>query len=167
MKEHGSGKEEALAAKRTVGAAISIERLDLSRTDIADLVIESESEGYRHIRRLLDDYANGRNRFAEAGEALYAAVLHNRIIGVCGLNRDPYRPGVRSGRVRRLYVRQAYRRFGAGRKLMDAVIEEAKKHYTSLLLRTTNPEADCFYRSLGFTVLRDNEHATHMLEISP
>jgi hypothetical protein len=69
---------------------LKIKEIDLNKTEITDLVNESLTEGHRHISRLLEDYKSGRNRFSEEGEALFAAYLKDRIIGICGLNKDPY-----------------------------------------------------------------------------
>jgi GNAT superfamily N-acetyltransferase len=140
---------------------INIKEIDLNKTEITDLVNESLSEGHRHINRLLEDYRSGTNRFDEEGEALFAAYLKDRIIGICGLNKDPYLNDRSIGRVRRLYVLKEYRQHGVGRRLMEAVIQEAKRHYTVILLNTDNPVADKFYRSIGFSDHLTYSNCTH------
>jgi GNAT superfamily N-acetyltransferase len=144
---------------------IKIMAVDLDKANIADLVIESLNEGHRHIQRLHEEYESGKNRFSGSGEALFAAFLNDRIIGICGLNKDPYLAETGMGRVRRLYVLNAYRRHGVGRKLVNAVIQEAKKYYTVIVLRTDNPVADKFYRSLGFSDQPKYAHSTHHLQL--
>jgi GNAT superfamily N-acetyltransferase len=129
------------------------------------LVEESVSEGFRHIRRLVTDYENGVNKFDKDGEALFIAYQINNIVGVCGLNQDPYSNNTDVGRVRRLYVSPRLRRFGIGRMLMDSVIAEAKQHYKLLALKTDNPTADVFYRSIGFSVDCDSENRSHFLNL--
>lgn len=141
----------------------NIREIDLDKTDITDLVNESLSEGHLHISRLLEDYKSGRNRFSEEGEALFAAFLKDQIIGIGGLNKDPYLNDNSIGRVRRLYVLKSFRQHGIGRKLMDAVIQEAKRHYTVIVLNTDNPVADKFYRSLGFSDQLSYNNCTHYL----
>ncbi|MDL1163734.1 GNAT family N-acetyltransferase [Yersinia pestis] len=86
------------------------------------------------------------------------------VIGICGLNRDPYSGGS-IGRIRRLYVLKEFRRHGAGRRLVEAVIHKASSHYTKLVLKTDNPKAAEFYKNLGFKEIADDEIVTHELEL--
>ncbi len=133
--------------------------------EMSGLLQESESEGFRFIRRLVDDYASGANRFADPGEALYGAYSPG-LVGICGLNRDPYLSDPDMGRVRHLYVVRSFRRAGFGRSLIETLIADARRHFRLLALRTTNPEAGRFYRALGFTAGSRFEHATHYLDLS-
>lgn len=132
---------------------------------MSGLLQESESEGFGFIRRLVDDYVSGANRFAASGEALYGA-YYPGLVGICGLNRDPYLSDPNVGRVRHLYVLRSYRRAGVGRSLVGTVIADARSHFRLLVLRTTNPEADKFYRALGFSAEPRLEQATHYLDLS-
>jgi GNAT superfamily N-acetyltransferase len=143
----------------------NITEIDLNKTEIIDLVKESLTEGHRHISRLLEDYKSGRNRFSEDGEALFAAFLKDRIIGICGLNKDPILNDKSIGRVRRLYVLKEYRQHGVGRRLMDTVIQVAMRHYNVIVLNTDNPVADKFYRSLGFSDQLTYTNSTHHLTL--
>lgn len=128
--------------------------VELDTRKLAPLVEESSGEGFRHLQRLVSDYDSGRNRFDKEGEALFLAYHRHGIAGVGGLNRDPYSEGFKVGRVRRVYVSPGARRLGIGRLMMDAIILEAGKHYVTLVLKTDNPAADGFYRSIGFSVDR-------------
>jgi len=130
------------------------------------LLEESTSEEFRHLKRLVADYEAGTNRFDGVGEALFIAVINGDIVGVCGLNQDPYAGSKAVGRVRRLYVLASVRRFGIGRLLMDSVIAEAKNYYQLLVLKTDNPNADLFYHSIGFSNMADSENDTHFLKLS-
>lgn len=130
---------------------ITVRRIDrLSEEEIERLVEASLEEGYRHIKRLTDDYREGKNRFDKPGEALFGAFRGKEWVGICGLNQDPYTEGDAIGRIRRMYVLPEYRRYGIGRLLMRAVLGEAEMHFHAVALRTDNPVADRFYRSLGF-----------------
>ncbi|WNQ08823.1 GNAT family N-acetyltransferase [Paenibacillus aurantius] len=135
---------------------------DIHRLDL--LVEESVREGFRHLTRLVNEYASGVNRFGKDGEALFMAMRNKEVVGVCGgLNRDPFTAGKERGRVRRLYTSPSARRSGIGRKLMQAVMIEARKHYKCLTLKTDNPAADAFYRSLGFQVISGSDTDTHVI----
>jgi hypothetical protein len=74
----------------------------LSVAEIEPLVIESEHEGWRFLRRLLDEWLTGQNRFDRPGERLLSARSAGQLIGICGLNIDPNETDGRIGRVRRL-----------------------------------------------------------------
>lgn len=128
---------------------------------ITPLVAESRAEGITFIQRLHDEYANGRNRFDQPGEALFVALDGARTVGVCGLNRDPYLDDPSVGRVRHLYVERAHRRGGVARALMDAVLGTARLHFRGVTLRTENPIAARFYCSLGFEENPPLRGATH------
>ena len=129
------------------------------------LVTESETAGMRLVRRLVDEWRGGSNRFDRPGEALFGAWLGERLVGVCGLNVDPYAgdPGI--GRVRHLYVLVAARRHGAARALMAEVLGAARGRFPTLRLSTTNPAAARLYESLGFRPVTERE-CTHVLRPS-
>jgi GNAT superfamily N-acetyltransferase len=146
---------------------VTVERLtDLPPDALAALVAESERDGWRFVRRLSDEWAAGTNRFDHPGEALFGAWAAGRLVGVCGLNVDPYTADGTDGRVRRLYVLAAFRRLGVGRRLVRAVVAAARGRFGSLRLRTESREAAAFYEGLGFRpVCRPD--CTHTLELKP
>jgi GNAT superfamily N-acetyltransferase len=144
-----------------------IERLaELPPDGLAQLAAESEQSGFRFVRRLLDEWTAGVNRFDRPGEALFAAVVGDRTVGVCGLNVDPYAPAARVGRLRRLYVLAASRRAGVGRLLVAAVVTAARGTFDRLRLRTDHPEAARFYERLGFRPCPGADDCTHVLELA-
>jgi GNAT superfamily N-acetyltransferase len=145
-------------------AIVRIERMLPDR--LADLVAESETAGLRFLRRLVVDWESGHNRFAGPGEAFFAAVSGPRVVGVCGLNADPYAavPGV--GRVRRLYVLAAFRRSGVGRRLVRAVVAAARGPFQQLRLRTDGEAAARFYVALGFQPCAGVPDCTHTLRLA-
>jgi hypothetical protein len=69
-----------------------------------NLLSASQQEGFHSIHRLIYDWEAGHNRFNRPGDALFAAEQNNCLVGVCGLNNDPYCTDSTIGRVRRLYV---------------------------------------------------------------
>ena len=75
-----------------------VDELPLNR--FAELLAESEDSGYRFLRRVVDEWESGANRFSRPDEALLIAELRGRWVGVCGLSIDPYLEDHRVGRVR-------------------------------------------------------------------
>jgi GNAT superfamily N-acetyltransferase len=126
-------------------------------------VADGEAAGSGIVRRLVDEWTSGVNRFDGPGEALFGASVGGRLVGVCGLNVDPYAAHARTGRVRHLYVLSPFRGRGVGRALVTAVIEAARGRFDSLRLRTGNPVAARLYESLGFHASNGLPHATHIM----
>jgi len=139
-----------------------IKELDLQA--LGGLRRESSLAGCRFIERLCDEWASGTNRFSAPGEALFLATVGDQVVGVCGLNRDPYVPDPSVGRVRRLYVARAHRRGGVGRALLEAVLAHARAHFR--LLRLRSEEAGEFYLTHGFRRIASEPDTTHVFEIS-
>ena len=131
---------------------VAVDRLqDLPIDSLTRLIAESEQAGWRFLRRLADEWASGANRSSKPGEAIFAAWAAGTLIGVCGLNVDPYAGDRRVGRVRHLYVLSDFRRLGVGRRLVEAVVAAAKGRFVLLRLRTENGEAAEFYEELGIS----------------
>ncbi len=146
---------------------LSVTRLDELPPDrLADLIAESEREGFALVRRLVDDWESGDNRFDRPGEALFAVVADGRVLGVCGLNIDPYLPGGMVGRVRHLYVVATFRRRGIGTGLVAAVIRAARGTFDRLRLRTESESAVRFYESLGFLSCTGEPECTCTLQLA-
>jgi ribosomal protein S18 acetylase RimI-like enzyme len=142
---------------------IRCERLhDLASPDVAALLSDSEQAGVRLVRRLVDEWADGTNRFDRPGEALFGAWVDGRLAGVCGLNVDPYAGDERVGRVRHLYVLTSSRRLGVGRELVACVLAAARGRFGRLRLSTTNPAAARLYEALGFRPVSERD-CTHVL----
>ena len=142
-----------------------IERLDGPPAEcLGGLIAESEQYGLRFVRRLADDWASGANRFDRPGEVLYVARVAGRIVGVCGLNVDPYATSPSVGRVRHLYVLAGYRRLGIGRQLVTKIMKAGQACFDTLRLRTENPAAAQLYEGLGFRWRVDVQHCTHVME---
>jgi GNAT superfamily N-acetyltransferase len=145
---------------------ISIHQVeDLAHRSLDGLIAESRAQGFRFLRRLADEWRAGTNRFDAPGEALFVATCDGRVVGVCGLNADPYAADARTGRVRHLYVAAHYRRAGVGRALIARVVAAANRSFTRLTLRTDTLAGDAFYRALGFQRAEGVVGATHELPI--
>ena len=139
---------------------------DLPADALSSLVVESERDAWRFVRRLADEWASGANRFDGAGEALLAARVDRALVGVCGLNLDPYAGDETIGRVRRLYVLEACRGRGVGRLLVQAVIRFAWPRFRVLRARTENPAAGRLFQRLEFTPVLGVPKCTHKLLMS-
>lgn len=110
---------------------------------------------------------SGTNRFDRPGEALLGAWADGRLVGVCGLNVDPYAGQDGVGRVRHLYVLSACRGLGVGRRLTAEVVALARGRFDTLRLRTSNPAAARLYEALGFRPCVDVANATHVMALAP
>lgn len=135
---------------------------DLKEMDVSKLVEESEAEGYRFLRRLVDQYEDGSNTFNKTAEVLYGVWdHHDHLVAIGGLNRDPYSSKESVGRLRRFYISTNVRRQGIGTKLLQKIIEDAKGHFHELVVRTDSSAADAFYRANGFSGDLGLPEATH------
>jgi GNAT superfamily N-acetyltransferase len=164
-----AGREDARRERRGSRAApapaISVERVrDLRWDAVEPLVVESERAGLGFLRRLVDEWDSGRNRFDRPGEALFGALTDGRLVGVCGLNIDPYADSPSVGRVRHLYVLIAHRRLGVGRWLAEVVVRTARASFDTLRLRTHDPAAARLYEALGFRSAGEAD-STHVMQL--
>lgn len=128
---------------------------------IGVLAERAAAEGQRFVARLCDDFATGNNRFAEAGEGLFEATVSGGLVGVGGLNQDPYTGRTRDGRVRRFYVLPDARRHGVGRALLAAIQSAARPPFDRLTLYTASDVASAFYVSAGFTPSAEHPKVSH------
>lgn len=143
-----------------------IERLSGEPADrLQALVSESERQGFRFVRRLVQEWASGVNRFDRPREVLFAARSGEDLVGVCGLNVDPHADDPRIGRIRHLYVLVPYRRAGVGEQLVADIIETARDRFARLHLRTTSAVAARLYERLGFRPTPGAPHHSHVLEL--
>jgi GNAT superfamily N-acetyltransferase len=146
---------------------IEIARISYIQSEaINHLLEESLSQGFRLVERLVREYHSGLNCFDKSGEVLLTASVQGAVVGIGGLNRDPYFHDPKVGRLRHLYVESVWRRRGVGRLLVSELIHEAKQHYQLLTLRTNTAAGDEFYRKLGFQTHPNWEHTTHHLQLS-
>ena len=140
---------------------------DLSKVDVSKLVEESEAEGYRFLRRLVDQYEDGTNTFNKAGEVLYGVWDHaDKLVAIGGLNRDPYSDKSGVGRLRRFYISEHARRQGIGTKLLKEILNYGKGHFNEIVVRTDSSAADSFYRANGFSGDLGMPEATHHITLN-
>lgn len=142
-------------------SVLQVQRIEAVPPDLDALVEASLDEGFAFVARLREGWTAGDNRFDETGEALFEARADGDLVGICGLNRDPYGSDSELGRVRHLYVHPAWRARGVGRNLVTAVLTAARGHFRRVRLRTETEDASRFYDSLGFTRVENEPDATH------
>jgi GNAT superfamily N-acetyltransferase len=127
---------------------------------------EAMNEGFFFVDRLVRDWTSGSNRFDLPGEQLLGAFAGETLIGICGLNRDPYVDQDGIGRLRHLYVRECARRHGVASALVRRLLDEASNAFRILRLRTATREAAAFYLRHGYVPVRD-ETASHAKALLP
>lgn len=127
-----------------------------------DLLLASRGEGHNLVERLVREWNDASNRFDRPGEAVFEARISSRLVGVVGLNLDPYLDDPTVGRLRHLYVAPDARRIGVGRLLVVAALEHARATFQRVRLRTVQDGASDFYLGLGFEETRGEPDATHV-----
>lgn len=143
-------------------AGLVVQPFDSLPDDIGILLKAAREEGHNLVERLVDDWRDGSNRFDRSGEVALEARLNSRLVAVGGLNRDPYLHDPTVGRIRHVYVSPEVRGSGAGRAVVQALIEHARAGFTRVRLRTVTPAGTAFYLSLGFEETPDEPDATHV-----
>lgn len=134
--------------------------VDLDFITLEALILSSEQEGFKFISRLKNDWLNKTNRFDKANENLYEISLNNVIIGIGGINKNPYNENGNVGRLRHFYLLPNYRRKGIGRKFIQFILKESRMKYDKISLRTDTEVASKFYESLGFKKI-NSKYSSH------
>ena len=101
-----------------------------------DLVAEASGEGVRNMAVLAERWRAGA-RYEDDGQALLAAFLAGDLAGVGAMTPEPA-ASEPARRLRRLYVRPAFRRRGVATALASALIHEG---LDSVRLLTVNARA--------------------------
>lgn len=141
-----------------------IQITDLNLDSLHPLAIEAQSEGYNFIVRTIYDWNSKVNDFSKKGERLFGILISDNLIGIGGLNVDPFVNNPKIGRIRHIYISQKFRRKGYASLLMRKLIKIARKYFELLRLYTDNPIASSFYKSLGF-VESNSFKVTHILNL--
>ncbi|MFD5259927.1 GNAT family N-acetyltransferase [Bacillus wiedmannii] len=138
---------------------------DLMKYEHDYLVQESKEEGFNFLIKLKSDYENKINTFNKTGECLYGIFQVERLIGIGGLNEDPFTENNKIGRVRRFYIAKEYRRKGLGGLLLVRILNDAKKYFNIVVLHTDTEQGDKFYTSSGFVKGTKYVGASHYLNL--
>ena len=146
--------------------SVRIVRVDALPEGFEELAADAVADGERVLDVLREDWRAGALRFDAPGEALFAAYAGGALLGMGGLTRDPYLKSEPVGRVRRLYVRRAARRHGAGRALLEAIVAGARDAAWPRLRVRAPVAAFAFYERIGFLRAVGEASATHMLTLA-
>jgi len=141
---------------------ISIQKIQLPVPGMQRLRSEAKEEDYDFVETLVEEWESGRNRFDAPGETLMGALDEDLLVAVGGLSCDPFAGRPDMGRIRRVYVRQAWRNQGIGGALVMALVREARAHFSCVRLRAENTGAARLYERVGFAATPGPD-ATHTL----
>jgi len=114
---------------------IAIRKIELPIPGIERLQQEACDEGYDFIETLVKEWESATNRFHGPGEILCGYVDEGLLVAVGGLNCDPFAGRPDMGRIRRVYVRSAWRNRGIGRTLVAVLVDHARTHFSCVRLR--------------------------------
>jgi len=126
-------------------------------SDIGVLESEARAEGLRFIDTLVREWRDGTNRYDSADEVLMTVRQDRELAGIGGVTVDPT-----ALRMRRFYVRTAYRRRGYGRRLASALVARATATSKTIFVNAGTELAPAFWESIGFRRHFEAGH-THVL----
>lgn len=111
---------------------------------------DAGAEGVRNMALLAAERGSADDPFAEPGGALFAALVDGALAGVGGVTRERSlaEPAMR---LRRLYVRPAFRRAGVATALAGAMMRQGFQTAPLLTLNArASPAAAPFWEAMGF-----------------
>lgn len=122
------------------------------------LSVDLDFQGFEsELVNLPGDYAPPRG-------ALLLAWVDGTVAGCCALRPMDSSDYPNAAEMKRLFVRKAFRGFGLGRQLTEAVLDEARRAgYSSVLLDTLDDmeAARALYEDLGFVEIPPYYHNPH------
>jgi len=127
--------------------------------DFDTIRAEARDEGYAFLDRLAIDWAAGLIRFDKDDEGLIAAYSGGVLAAVGGITIDPI--VAEALRMRRFYVRAAFRRTSIGREIAHALLERAFRTSRVVTVNAA-PGSVSFWESIGFVPqIRDGHTHVH------
>jgi GNAT superfamily N-acetyltransferase len=141
-------------------AEVQLARVTALPKQFEALRIEAASEGFNHIETLWAQWQDGSKRFERPGEMLAAAYVDDVLAGIGGVTEDFI--DKTALRMRRFYVRPAFRRSGVGRALARFVLEATLPLNRPIVLFAESAQAGAFWQAMGFVPI-EREKTTHAL----
>jgi GNAT superfamily N-acetyltransferase len=123
----------------------------------------SEREGFRSLLRLEEEWQNGTNTFSQPGEALFTIWGNGSLIGIGGINQDPYSRDKEVGRLRRFYIMASFRGQGIGSMLLLWILKNHWGFFEEIRLRTDSEKAAKFYERHGFQKVKNDPTCSHKM----
>jgi len=128
----------------------SIRAITVGAPGFEQLRREAAAEDFEFIERTVREWESGDNRFDRPGEGFFGVFEGDELVAVAGLNRDPFVDDSGVGRIRRVYVRAAWRGRGIATELVASLIEKSRAHFHRVRLHAISPDAARIYERLGF-----------------
>jgi GNAT superfamily N-acetyltransferase len=122
---------------------------------------EAADEGFNNIETLWREWQDTTHRFTRPGEMLVVATIGDELVGIGGITQDFVDAAWL--RMRRFYVRPAYRRRRVGRAIARAVLDHALPLGRQIALYAGGIEAAAFWPQLGFVQI-ERENTTHVFQ---
>lgn len=146
-----------------------------------ELLTPVSADEWRETRDIFTEYAQSLNvdlcfqgfdeelaqlpgEYASPRGALLLARVDGAVAGCCALRPLDAADYPNAAEMKRLYVRQAFRGLGLGRRLADAILDEARMAgYSCVLLDTLDDmeAARALYEDLGFEEIPPYYHNPH------
>ena len=143
---------------------VNVLRLVEALPDGFDVICaEAAAEGVRNMAMLAVEFGSKDDPFTDPG-ALFAAIVDGDLAGVGGVTPETglAEPAMR---MRRLYVRPAFRRRGVARALAGAMMQQGFQTAPLLTLNAAaSPAAPPFWEAMGFETV-DWPRVTHALRL--
>ncbi|QXL85942.1 GNAT family N-acetyltransferase [Comamonas sp. NLF-1-9] len=114
------------------------------------------------LQGLEEEIAGLPGEYAPPRGCLYLAEVDGSVAGCCALRPIDDCDYPNAAEMKRLYVRKAFRGFGLGRALAEAIVQEASRQgYATVLLDTLDDmeAARSLYEELGFVEIAPYYHS--------
>ena len=130
--------------------AVQLVRIEDALPDgFAALQAEADHEGFRALSRLAAEFHEAPDMFV----CLLAALSGEGVTAIGGLTEEPEPADAPALRMRRLYVRPDVRRTGVGRRLANALLQEALGRVSLVTVNARTTLAPAFWTALGFSAV--------------
>ena len=101
--------------------------------------------------------------FVEDGEGLFLAIANDDPVAMAAISADPFTEDRGVGRLRYIYVRDAFQRRGIAEHLLRECLARGGDRWRVLRLHTDNQAAARLYGRYGFLPSTADARATHVL----